>query len=471
MSDLQTGRRPRKVTPLSLAALKPGDQVYYRPPSATRPYAGQRAQVVRAPRLDVKSPSLRLKFQDGAEKTVPVRQVGREGQPEVAPYLVDARSRPSWKRLVAQLVEAGKLEAAEAPGGADLRQAAEQRARQLAGMVVPKGSEASKKVDVARVLLEAAQVEATAAAARQGGRAGRGPVRPVFLPDPTQDVDTARLNQDQRAMINNIARCIHLRYFLSDAEGRAGARVPGVLQQIVREAARPLGGTDLSTPSGGKKNAVAGIMEDSLRSAYQLALEACQQLDAGQTDHARALARQVQEHRLTYLTANAELEKYRVKHHTGRYFHGDVLSVRLEHDGGGMTQFYARVTFVYAEDGHTLIVANAAEIESLTATRVGAQGWASLCRWVEDTSERAGGRKQGRRQDDDEHLIYRDHDGYLELRPTLAKYPDLLRALEAVRRSLMIDERQKDIDLSEIPEHHPAPGYHPPVPTGSQSSP
>lgn len=470
VSDLQTGRRPRKVTPLSLAALKPGDQVYYRPPSATRPYAGQRAQVVRGPRADVQAPSVRLKFQDGTEKTVPVRQVGRGGQPEAFPFLVDARSRPSWKRLVAQLAEARTLEMIEAPGSAHLRQAAEQRARQLAGMVVPKGSEASTKVDVARVLLETAQVEATAAAAREAGRSGRGRVQPLHLPVPTHEAEVGRLNQEQRAMINNVAKCIHRRYFLSDKElrdlsdrERDDAKIHGVLRQIIRVGEQEHGPLAVKSPRGGKGNALHGLLEDSLTQAYPLALEACQMLVAGRDDLALTLALQVQEKRLNYLAARRELDRARVKHFTGRYFHGDVLSVRQEDANGGMTQYYARVTILYGEDGHSLVVANAAELESLTGTRVGAQGWASLCRWALDHSERAGGRRQGRRQDDDEHLIYRDHDDHLELREAVAQYPDLLRALECIRRALVCGEEHKDVLRSEIPPNHPVPGYHAPL--------
>ncbi|GAA5515072.1 hypothetical protein Dcar01_03836 [Deinococcus carri] len=464
LEERRAGQKKRKVTPFDLLALTPGDQVFYRPPTFDRPRSGSRAVVVRGPRQDVQSPSVRIRFPDGVEQTVPATQVGRAPHSGETPgYLLDARSRPSWPRLVALLREAAQLEADQAPGGPALRQEAEQRVRQLAGIVAPRGSEKAAKVDIARVLLEAATVEAAAAAARQAGRGGRGPVRHPHLPDPIQDVDVLRLNQEQRAMINNIAKCIHRRYFLSDAESRERVKIPGVLRQIVREAQREVGGTDAPAPTTGKGSELQGTLHDSLISAYQLSLEACQRLAAGDVQGAVTLAQKVQGHRAAYLQANAELERHRVKHHTGRYFHGDVLSVREEHEDGGMTQYYARLTIVYAEDGHSLTVANARELEALTATRVGAPGWASLCRWIEDQSERAGGRKQGRRQADDEHLIYQEHDDYLKLRPTLEKYPDLLRAFEAIRRALLLSERDKDIVRSEIPNKHPSPGWHAPA--------
>ncbi len=147
---------------------------------------------------------------------------------------------------------------------------------------------------------------------------------------------------------------------------------------------------------------------------------------------------QVRELLEKYVQANTELDRARRKHHTGRYFHGDVLSVREEHEDGGMTQYYARLTIVFDKDGHSLVVANAAELESLTGTRAGLQAWTSLCRWIEDHSDRAGGRKQGRRQDDDEHLIYRESDDRLKLRDGLTAYPNLLRAFECIRRALLL---------------------------------
>ncbi|MDL2342582.1 hypothetical protein QOL99_00265 [Deinococcus sp. MIMF12] len=471
LTERRAARKPRKALPSGLLSLKLGDPVYYRP---TRPHprAGSRAVIVRGPRSGVQAPSVRLRFPDGAEQTVPVRHVGRTpAQPETPPYLADARSRPVWKRIIKMLASAAQEEGQ--PGAEPLRWDAEERMRQLAGMIAPGGSEKAIKADIARVLLEAAGAEAVAAAARQAGRGGRGPVTATHLPVPTQEAEVGRLTQEQRAMINNIARCIHRRYFLSDKEvrdlsegEREQAKIHGVLRQIIGVGESELGPMAVKSGGSGKGHRLHGELADALTRSYALAQEACQMLIAGRDDHALTLALQVQEQRLQYVTVGRELERARVKHFTGRYFHGDVLSVRVVDEDGGMTQYYTRLTIVYGEDGHSLVVANAAELEALTGTRVGPGGWADLCRWAEDLSDRAGGKKQGRRQDDDEHLIYRDHDGHLELRESVSRFPGLVRALECVRRALLVEHPLKDIPAGEIPPNHPQPGYHPPTPTG-----
>ena len=49
-----------------------------------------------------------------------------------------------------------------------------------------------------------------------------------------------------------------------------------------------------------------------------------------------------------------------------------------------------------------------------------------------------------------------------------ARYPNLLRAFECIRRALLMPERDKDVLRSEIPETHPAPGHHDPPQTPAQ---
>ncbi|MFC6667188.1 hypothetical protein ACFP9V_19355 [Deinococcus radiopugnans] len=335
-------------------------------------------------------------------------------------------------------------------------------------MVAPKGSEKAAKLDVARVLLEAAQAEAQTAA-QPPGRGGRGQPKAQPLSPPTLNTDVERLDQEQRAMTNSIAKCIHRRYFLSDREvrdlseaEREAAGVRGVLGQLIGLGLRDVGGAEAGSNTALKPSELHALAQDTLTQAYPLALEACQMLVTGKADHALTLAFQVQQLRLTALAAQRELDRTRTQRHTGRYFHGDVLSVREEHEGGGMTQYYARLTIVYGEDGHSVVVANAAELESLTGLRVGTQGWASLCRWIEDHSDRAGGRKQGRRQADDEHMIYQEHDEYLELRPTLSKYPNLLRAFSAIRAALFRNDFATGANRLEIPPDHPTAGHHAP---------
>lgn len=443
--------------PHALLNLKVDETVYYLPPT-TRPHSGSRATVRRAPRPDVKTPSVRLELPDGTLLSAPLGHVRRTSPKADTPaFLTDARSRPAWTRLVTAL--RGEMSPAQQQDG-------EARARQLAGMVAPKGSEKAAKLDIARVLLEAAQAEAQTAA-QPPGRGGRGQPKAQPLAPPTIDTDVTRLDQEQRAMINTIAKCIHRRYFLSDrgvrdlseAE-REAAGVRGVLGQLIDLGLRDVGGAAVDSRSALKPSELHALAQDTLTRAYPLALEACQMLLSGKADHAFTLATQVQELRLTSLVAQRELDRTRAQRHTGRYFHGDVLSVREEHEDGGMTQYYARLTIVYGEDGHSVVVANAAEIESLTGLRVGTQGWASLCRWIEDMSDRAGGRKQGRRQADDERMIYQEHDSYLELRPTLSKYPNLLRAFSAIRTALFRNDFATEANRLEIPPDHPSAGYH-----------
>lgn len=450
--------------PHALLNLRVGETVYYLPPSE-RPHSGSRATVRRAPRADVKTPSVRLEFPDGTLLTAPLGHVRRTSpKAETPAFLTDARSRPAWTRLVTAL--RGETSPAQQQDG-------EARAQQLAGMVVPKGSAKAAKLDVARVLLEAAQAEAQTADAQQPGRGGRGQPKVQPLSPPTLNTDVERLDQDQRAMINSIAKCIHRRYFLSDREvrdlseaEREAAGVRGVLGQLIGLGLRDVGGAGGGSSTALKPSELHALAQDTLTRAYPLALEACQMLLSGKADHAFTLATQVQELRLTSLAAQRELDRTRTQRHTGRYFHGDVLSVREEHEGGGMTQYYARLTIVYGEDGHSLVVANAAEIESLTGLRVGVQGWASLCRWIEDHSDRAGGRKQGRRQADDERMIYQEHDEYLELRPTLSKYPNLLRAFSAIRAALFRNDFASGANRLEIPPDHPTAGHHLPQEKG-----
>lgn len=457
-ADARREQQPRRAYHApSLLSLQLGDTVWYTPKHMDAAYAGQQATVRRGPRKDVLNASVRVEFSDGQQRTLRLNLVSRAApRTDAAPLIDEARRLPSWKRLLA-LLDHPEEEA---------RQQAEDRARQIAGMVTTR---AQRKFtgDLAARLLDAARADVAAAASKQGGRGGRGPVTPTHLPVPTDDLANLRLDQEQRAMVNNIAKCIHRRYFLSDAEirdlteqEREQERVQGLMGVFIRRAQGDAGLVPVKDSGKGKGSALHAQLHDSLAEAYPLALEACQMLVAGKQEHALTLALDVRQRLLAHVAANTELDRARRKHHTGRYFHGDVLSVREEHEDGSMTQSYARLTIVYGEDGHSLVVANAAELESLTGTRAGIQAWTSLCRWIEDMSDRAGGHKQGRRQDDDEHLLYRDDRDTLVLRDSVERYPSILRAFECIRRALMMPERTKDILRSEIPDTHPAPGHH-----------
>lgn len=462
---------------------------YYAPPNTTSEQYGRRVEILRPPRDDVKSPTVRIRV-DGEERSVPLRHLTRR-PPGADTYLEEARGRPVWRRLVnlsevtlraeQELHSEREYLADEAVAVleracAAAQQNAEHRARQLAGTIAPRGAPAHLRTNITTVLLDAARSEAS----RRDLRA-KLPTR-TAAPAPhalvlQEDAARAHLDQGQRAMINRIALSLHRRYFLSDKElyaltdaEREHGKVHGILRQIIALGERETGLPHTSSASGPRNGSTLyGELHDHLVAANRAALEACTALLAGHADDALTLALQVREHRLQYLAAEKATQQRRVKHGTGRYFHGDILSVREEHvrldengnfaEYDGMTQYYARVIVLYGPDGHSVQIANSDELEAVTATRAGPQAWSSLARWITDMSERAGGRKQGRRHDDDMHLIYRDNDGHLRLRDTLKAYPDLVTAFDVIRRALHVDLATQDITPGELGEA-PAPGHH-----------
>lgn len=473
------------------------------PRNTAHPHHAQVVRVVRAPRAGVKHPSVRVQPPEGKPFSVSPGVLQRpEGitykdrpRTDTTPILADARKRPAWKRLVNLYTELFDAETAQravpddageathhaaATRVSELQATVTHRAQQLAGMTAPRGTDALARTHLVQDLERAARLAALEQLGHRARRNGH-PVTPTVLPEGTFVPNVARLDRHQRHMINRIALSLHRRYFLSDKELRALTEqereqqgIQRVMGQIIREEQKRTGMSDASSDVG-KGSRLHGDLEDHLTAANRLALEACRLLDAGHLDEARTLAHQVQDHRAKYLQVNAELDRARVKHHTGRFFHGDILSVREEHveldeEGefqayAGMTQYYVRLVIVYAPDGHSVIVANHRELAALTGHRVQPSAWASLCRWIEDTSERRDGRRRGRRQDDDEHLIYQEHDGSLELRPTLKRYPDLLQAFECIRAALGCALPAQDIQWTELPPEAPEPGFHaPPLP-------
>lgn len=518
-------RKPRRVHTRTLEDLKAGDVVWYRPANAEVPHSGERGTVTRPPRLDVeqlmltvefadghrqrvtfaqlqipapqppytvtpalgatvtytpvtptanragqtcvvkrqpthtrKFHSVRLQFRNGDEVNAPLEQISLiHESPNPTEYLDAARRTRSWAFLVTQAGDPATQVEAEA------------RARQLAGILTPKAV-ASIRPQLTVILLEEAKKEAAKLAEQKALLRGRrGEVRHPHLPVPTDEAANLKLDQEQRWWVNKIAEAIHQRWFLSDADvlekttkERQQEKITGVLSVYLRKAQSDAGMVPVKSDGNGKGSAVFGQLHDALADMYALALESCQMAASGKADHALTLALQVQTRRREIASLTTQLRRDQPQHSVGRYFHGDVLSVREQHEDGGMTQYYARVTFIYHDDGHNLIVANAPEIESLSGMRVGAQAWTSLCRWVLDMSDREDGRQQGRRQEDREHLIYRDDDGHLRQRD-LAKYPNIIRALEAIRRTLLMDHDLKDVLESEIPLGKPLPGEHPPL--------
>ena len=74
-----------------------------------------------------------------------------------------------------------------------------------------------------------------------------------------------RLDQDQRAMVNNIARCIHRRYFLSDKElrdlsdaEREQAKIHGTLSTFIRKAQSEAGLVTVKDSSSGRGSGWSG---------------------------------------------------------------------------------------------------------------------------------------------------------------------------------------------------------------------
>lgn len=459
------GYKKKRILPGELLTITAGETLFFVPRKATTPHFGERALVLRGPRAGVATPTARVRFPDGTERSVQVQHL-RRALPAADPtYLTDARARPAWKRLVhvclLQLqTPAPETEREQAEYDAG-HQDAEQRARQLSGMVAPAGLPRDARTDAARVLLEAAYSEARAQLRAQPGRGGRGQPRQERLPAPTREISVATLDQERRALINNVAKCIHRRYFISDADYHAmsSEQQQERLQrrtalQIIGLAQTEVGAAEVDPGDSRKGSALHGASHDHLLAAYQKALEVCRLLHDGKVELATALADQVQDHRAAHLAAEGELERARRKHHTGRFFHGDILSVRELLGDGTMIQYYTRLTIIYGADGHSVLVANAAELESSTGLKVGPGGWAALSRWIEDQSERMDGRKQGRRQDDDEHLIYRDDGESLVLRGGLS--PELVAALDCIARSL----NRHDVQRDEIPHGHPRLGVH-----------
>ncbi|MVN86893.1 hypothetical protein GO986_08960 [Deinococcus sp. HMF7620] len=498
--ERRQGQKKRVVYSAALLALKPGDRVYYMPKRMDVPHAGEQVTVARGPRRDVRNATVRLRFPTDEQRTVPLSQVSLTApSDDVAPFVQEARRMPGWKRLleVVGLAQAAHAAAAaevlkdgeetDVPELGPFLQQAEERARQMAGTVAARAQRKALAKDLAVALLRAAQEDATAAAAKRGGRGGKGAVpAPSHLPVPTEEAARAQMTQEHRAMINRIALSIHRRWFLSDAEllavseeEREERRIQGTLRQIIALGERETGSPHTQSAEGPRKgNALHGDRYDHLLRATQLGSELATAVLAGHTDQALTLALMVREHRLQYLVATKAMNRTRIKHGSGRYFHGDVLSVREEHavhdaDGvfiryDGMTQYYVRLIVLYGPDGHTLEVANHEELEAVTGTAAGLRAWGSLCRWMVDLSERADGRQPGRRQDDDEALIYRDHDGHLEARASLKGYPDLLLAFEVLRRALEVELPAQDITSPELGEA-PLPGFHPPLEPDSKN--
>jgi len=276
---------------------------------------------------------------------------------------------------------------------------------------------------------------------------GRVGVPIEYPPTPQPPVTRTRLDRithEARAEINLLAQSIHRRHFIPDLP-------------VLRVGAQP------AQPKWDER---ATLYRESYHGAYSDALEACRQLNAGNVDTASWYAEQALAHRANLKRATKALEAGSLAQNTGRFFHGELLSVRqyVRCDdpklNPAFTQWYVRLVFTWSEDGVTLLVANGAQLEGETGVEVGPDGWADLCGWVQAMTDIKDGKRQGRRVSDDRELIYahrEDRDAYELRRSIHRESPHLLRAMECLRRAL-----HQDVDLQpgELPDNRPQPGYH-----------
>ncbi|BDP44861.1 hypothetical protein DAETH_48300 (plasmid) [Deinococcus aetherius] len=490
--DADRNRRARQFRQFEVGA-----EFRFQPRKGRHERTGQLVTVVRPPRNDVRHPSLRVRFPDGHEEAVAPGQLqpvekpapfrDRPVPPEDPPAVVDARSRPAWTNLLGLLDELHALdqdlaargmlppEDLEHPlrGREPLDAAVRHRLALLAGMTLPQGSSAEEKRALAEELRRHAELDAMSRRALLPGRS-HVPGAARLVPPPARPKTATRtpltseqLDQQTRRMHNVIARCIHRRYFVDDAVRVDGPKIGRHVRRAIRDAGRA---EDVAIEQPARRDPRPSELHreasDAYRSMVTSALEVSALLMRGRLDEAHAVLERHREHRHEYRQASREVEALRPQFHTGRYFRGDILSVRDEHYDEqqgyqGMTQHYTRLTIVYGEDGHSVIVANAAELEAATGLRVGPLGWRDLCRWIEDTSDRHDGKKPGRRAHDDEHPIYREQEGSLVLRVSVQQqYPYLTDALECIR--LALPAEFNDVLDEEIPEWRPARGFHPP---------
>jgi len=491
--ETRTAQQVKEARAAALGRFTVGLRCQYRVAKGRVDPARQNAfvTVVRSADLKAEHPSLRVKFEDGKELTVRPTQLWLIGErPDALPQepvaLTDARRRPSWARLVQVIVAAlDDQEEAEAARpdpfqeggmpsplpGLDLRPA-EQRARQLTSMVLPRT--APEWEETVGLLMGAARAEAEGVREKRAGRAGHTPLPAERYTRPDTRPDTERLNQDARNLINIIAMCITRRYFLSDAEQapykdlRAKEQAAAI-RTLIRGSEKEVGGgyEERRQPRG---HPVQQFARESYLGAYREFVAAGMALLDGKPEDALLYAAEGKRHRENYLVANSLLEKDQPEVMTGRWTHGEYLSVREYDEEGGFEQWYVRVIFVYAEDAITLAVANSLQLENLGGVDVGESGWRDLCRWVLDNSPE-GGKQQGRPQGDDRTMIYRERaDGEaageagLRLRDGLiGRYPGLVRALDCIRRAMMRNLPELNPDAGELPEDKPEPGYHVPA--------
>ncbi len=490
--ETRTTQQIKEARAAQLGRFTVGLECQYRKVHGRLDLARQNAfvTVVRAPNLEAEHPTIRVRFADGLERSVPPGQLWLIGErPEALPQepvpLADARRRPSWKRLVQLVVFAlDEQEAAEAnrpdtfleedwqPPVPELElREAEHRARILTGMVLSRS--APDWEEMVTTILDAAIAEAKVSREKRPGRAGHVSLPPDQYTRPTGRPDTDRLDQQAREQINIIATCITRRYFLSDVERgpkleQRARQQAAAIRALIRGSEEEVGGgyEERRQPKG---DPIQQFARESFLGAYREFVAAGMALLDGETEDALLYAAEGRRHRMNYLTATSLLERDQPEVMTGRWTHGEYLSVRQYDEKGGYQQWYVRVIFVYKDDAITLTVANPLQLENLGGVDVGEDGWRDLCRWVLDNSPE-GGWQQGRPQGDDRTLIYRERadgdereDASYRLRDGLtSRYPGLVRALDCIRRAMLRDLPELNPDEGELPSGKPEAGYHAP---------
>lgn len=353
------------------------------------PRFGETVTVVRAPRLDTKSGSVRVQFEDGAELTVRPKSLKRI---ETDPFI-----RPK-----------------DAP--------------------------------------------------QQAPRPGRLLNPPIQYPEtpplPTTPQALHRITQDARAEINWLAQSIHRRHFVEPKKHE-------------RPSDRPLEDLKRSQPNS---SADAGSIRENWLGSYSDAMQACKAMSRGAWEEAGHYALLALRKQSDYRRASIRLEQTVVRTSVGRFFNGELLSVRHYHPcddprlNAAFEQWYVRLVLVWAEDGVSLTVANSAQLEAESGIEVGPDGWGDLVRWIHDLTETLDGKRRGRRMNDDRELIYlwrEDEERFVLRRPIYARYPALPRAFEALRRAM---HSLEELDPDELPDGRPPIGYHPPTPREEMES-
>jgi len=293
--------------------------------------------------------------------------------------------------------------------------------------------------------------------------------------------DLFRLTTLERREINLVAQAIHRREVIPDhayryrsstehlsEEQQAQALLRKGIGQLIREEGYKVGIPRSYTPPQPRKHAVAGAAIDHGRASYADALEACRLLHAGRISEAQQIAARALGHRAALRVATRQLDQ-QARRHTGRYFTGEIFSVReyLDHPSNrgkdrAFRQWYFRLVLVWREDAKRLIVANSEQLEQTTGIMAGEPAWTDLCRWIQDHSNPEGLPRRGRPVADDRQLIFRERPdgGTPNLRAfVLRDYPSLVTALNCLRRSMILGD-ETDTDPIPLPPERPRPGLH-----------